>query len=675
MLEPVELNLYPSSFDCLSWSTDGDLAIALGEYVYVLIPQISPATDATSNAKWTSTKFRANLFTNKDWPMTFPQASATFSIGAEQSSSSVVDLSWSPAGLGRYNRPVLAVLTSNLILSLWELADGQSKWVRVMIVNHAAKGFFAATGGYDEQTLRRKQNVRSFCWGPLCAKSGGDDIGNRPFGLADTSLLAIGNDCNDLTLIRIRNDRIGPGWSAEVVSHNSLSPPTAPSPHTQKNTLFGMAMNSLYIISRISWSAWSYNQDEQGRPRYSSPLAVIYGTEVRVYLIHTRPEEGEDLAEGNELSSRLDLRLSEPVPLPEDEQFLQLRFKDRLHWVPHKGTDGGSFSLAAAFVGGYGVITFDGLLGPKPDSNLSLYQSMRAGNGGGMPDLQWENITGMTSIPDPQTATSTLHIVNQPSSFQSITLPIPHQLPPPNTTQATDLHHQIESFRSRFDLDHDLAGMSQATTWGLATCNGWLAACFTLHPTDMIEYITTAKEHATVVFAPPHQTIDGQVQVDLGFPWRVPGAITPETTHESRAAVLAFMLDEQHWPATAGPWDKKLLYAALCCVITCHPDHPRLLRLAKSTAQYLARETGLDLSREINTIEELEAHGGDLHGAHRRTIPPQPADLRMGAGGEVFEFCEVCGEGIEWYAAEEAQCAQGHVFGSVGFETLRDLWE
>ncbi|KAK2749096.1 hypothetical protein FQN55_003798 [Onygenales sp. PD_40] len=675
MLEPVELNLYPSSFDCLSWSTDGDLAIALGEYVYVLIPQISPATDATSNAKWTSTKFRANLFTNKDWPMTFPQASATFSIGAEQSSSNVVDLSWSPAGLGRYNRPVLAVLTSNLILSLWELADGQSKWVRVMIVNHAAKGFFAATGDYDEQILRRKQNVRSFCWGPLCAKSNGDDIGNRPFDLADTSLLAVGNDCDDLTLIRIRNDRTGPGWSAEVVSHNSLSPPTAPSPHTQTNTLFGMAMNSLYIISRISWSDWSYNQDEQGRLRYSSPLAVIYSAEVRVYLIHTRPEEGEDLAEGNELSSRLDLRLSEPVPLPEDEQFLQLRFKDRLHWVPHKGTDDGSFSLAAAFVGGYVVITFDGLLGPKPDSHLSLYQSMRAGNGGGMPDLQWENITGMTSIPDPQTATSTLHIVNQPSSFQSITLPIPHQLPPPNTTQATDLHHQIESFRSRFDLDHDLAGMSQATTWGLATCNGWLAACFTLHPTDMIEYITTAKEHATVVFAPPHQTIDGQAQVDLGFPWRVPGAITPETTHESRAAVLAFMLDEQHWPATAGPWDKKLLYAALCCVITCHPDHPRLLRLAKSTAQYLARETGLDLSGEINTIEELEAHGGDLHGVHRRTIPPQPADLRMGAGGEVFEFCEVCGEGIEWYAAEEAQCAQGHVFGSVGFETLRDLWE
>ena len=33
----VELSLLPSALNCLAWSQDGDLAIAAGENVYILV--------------------------------------------------------------------------------------------------------------------------------------------------------------------------------------------------------------------------------------------------------------------------------------------------------------------------------------------------------------------------------------------------------------------------------------------------------------------------------------------------------------------------------------------------------------------------------------------------------------------------------------------------------------
>ena len=37
MLNPVELRLFPSCQDCLAWSADGELAVAGGEYVHILV--------------------------------------------------------------------------------------------------------------------------------------------------------------------------------------------------------------------------------------------------------------------------------------------------------------------------------------------------------------------------------------------------------------------------------------------------------------------------------------------------------------------------------------------------------------------------------------------------------------------------------------------------------------
>jgi hypothetical protein len=37
MLDPVELSVFPSCTDAISWSSDGELAVAAGDYFQILV--------------------------------------------------------------------------------------------------------------------------------------------------------------------------------------------------------------------------------------------------------------------------------------------------------------------------------------------------------------------------------------------------------------------------------------------------------------------------------------------------------------------------------------------------------------------------------------------------------------------------------------------------------------
>lgn len=49
MLTPVELQLLPSCFEALSWSSDGELAVAAGEHVQILVRAINNYQPAVPN--------------------------------------------------------------------------------------------------------------------------------------------------------------------------------------------------------------------------------------------------------------------------------------------------------------------------------------------------------------------------------------------------------------------------------------------------------------------------------------------------------------------------------------------------------------------------------------------------------------------------------------------------
>ncbi|KAK5677636.1 hypothetical protein LTS12_029448, partial [Elasticomyces elasticus] len=65
-------------------------------------PTPRASQQAQDAGKWHISRFRANIFTSTEWPTLHPQDRGAFSIGAEQSLSTVVGLAWSPPGLARH---------------------------------------------------------------------------------------------------------------------------------------------------------------------------------------------------------------------------------------------------------------------------------------------------------------------------------------------------------------------------------------------------------------------------------------------------------------------------------------------------------------------------------------------------------------------------------------------
>ncbi|KAG5295467.1 zinc-finger of transcription factor IIIC complex domain-containing protein [Histoplasma capsulatum G186AR] len=702
MLDPVELKLFPSCFDCISWSPDGELAVALGEYVHVLIPRIkAPTSNRTtetpsgSNTQWTTTKFRANVFTNTEWPMIFPQPGNTFSLGEEQSSSHVVALAWSHHRLARYSRHVLAVLTSNLVLSLWELVDGYSKWMRTVVVNNALREAFGLSLRGKGSILYRKMHVRCFCWSP---KSDEDDHhedalhGHQAY--RDMSLLAVANDMNDITLIRVRNDRLRPDMNTrrqlwvEVISQNEIPAPHVAYPRMQPDSLLGQSVRSVPIISHITWGPARQSFDDQGNPRYSSPLAIIHATGVKAFLLHARFEDPGRAAEDSDTDAKLDLRLGEAIPISQEPQFESMSFHGPLRWIDHAGPKNPSSScLVVGYLGGYALISFDHLFTHKSagteqsTSTVSLYHALHADTVEDDRLLEWEPITAITSTEDTKSHTTVIHVTHFSSSLRSLPLQAiqVRDITACNNgrsdnAQTADLHRQMEGFRSRFDLDHDLGGMSLARIWGMTSHRGWIAACFTVHPSDMVEYVTTARQRSRIVFTPPHPK-EGE---SAELPWRIPPELTPQRMKAGRDKALSFILRDSHRDLLHDHWVKKLQYAAICCLITDQDpvDAPHLLEAAKSAAKWLSSTFSLDLSVELSCINEklksqIELPAGSAGGPETsKHLPGKTCDAQTGPGDDVFEYCDICGSGIDWYSAEESQCAEGHVFARCGLTFL-----
>ena len=197
--------------------------------------------------------------------------SENFSIGEEQSLSTVVALAWSPPGLAKHKRPTLAVLTSNHLLSLWASNSNmavRTSWERVLIVNHAIRKQLPATtssepkdDGEESFEPNRLQRLRCMAWAPLlvCNNAKVQDshhvahhvdpsertpnqenrsqkssrtqadltINDLPadFALAsDAQLLAAADDCGGIYIIQISSPSSyqSDSWGCEVLQYRSF---------------------------------------------------------------------------------------------------------------------------------------------------------------------------------------------------------------------------------------------------------------------------------------------------------------------------------------------------------------------------------------------------------------------------------------------------------------------
>lgn len=251
----------------------------------------------TAGGQWHFSRFRTNLFTASEWPVIYPQDRQTFSLGAEQSNSTIVGLKWSPPGLGRHRRCVLSVLTSNLMLSFYEPV-GLGKWTRVAIVNDALKSYFEPLVQEKGPKLR-KSTIRSFSWCPPI-KAPRSEKPSTPYSVPDAEtrwgvqLLAATNDDNEVILLRTQRSKPEPNSTSSYVlkllSITALGDLAGNYPMIHPGSVFSTALKSRIKASNLSCGPWLFQTSGTQQNTYSvtSNVAVLYGTKLRVVKLDVK---------------------------------------------------------------------------------------------------------------------------------------------------------------------------------------------------------------------------------------------------------------------------------------------------------------------------------------------------------------------------------------------------
>lgn len=265
-LDPIILNGWPSCSHCISWSSDGEIAVATGDFIHILTPKLPSKSGTQADPRviglrqWHSTRIRTNLFTQREWPYQEPADSHTFSIGEEQSLSMVVGLAWSPPGIGPHRRSVLAVLTSNHVLSLWESNGTIEDWSRVVVINQTLGDYFGWVDKPNQHVYRQKRRIQAFAWSSPCRipdVGPGNSFASR-WGIF---YMAVANDEEVVIMLRISKSNKGGHieWKVEATGQVELPSIPANGCNSCPGSLFHKAMMTKFPVSSLLWSVLKDN--------------------------------------------------------------------------------------------------------------------------------------------------------------------------------------------------------------------------------------------------------------------------------------------------------------------------------------------------------------------------------------------------------------------------------
>ncbi|KAL4940439.1 hypothetical protein BDV06DRAFT_19821 [Aspergillus oleicola] len=674
-MEPIELQVFPSSYNCLSWSEDGELALASGEWVHILTPKIPPKSDTNgtshlSSKDWHRTRFRANVFTINEWPIMFPQTRDHFSVGAEQSMSNVVELAWSPPGLTKYRRSVLAVLTTNMLLSIYALSSTSGKWTRVAVVNKSLEEYFreaieSDTLGErssnlfrrdleDKSPRLRRTNVRSFTWTPPFRVPVKDQKYPGPESRWGVPLLAVTNEYNEIVFLRVQMAKYegssGEALSIEAVATVCLPPVTGLDQVIRPGSLFASAVRSHVRTLSLASGPWLYETHAEGVNSAILNVAAIQGTKLRVVKLRValEPRTGEsDDEPPYKLASNAAENISVDTTRTDGNTLT-----GPIQWG-HEIV-GGSLSMAVGAVAGLALVdipehAYKGQDMGDTDTHVHYYPiTSDSANGiASFRSAHLERISGMTVGIDPESKTPILHFASA-GGYAATKALNSTDAPSPAPSNA-----QVEDLRDRFDIDRDLGGLAVSRVWGLASVQGLVAAVVTQHPGDIVEYRTNAEDRLAIIFS----TVNGQEVEFEHVSFLRQSSIGSNELKERLNVVLQYILGDR--TGTKDTLSPKVLYAAACCAIV-QSQNAELIGKAKEVLERLQASNRVDLTEEIAKCSEPGS-----------SIDAKSAEALEAHGG-IFEKCEVCDTGITWYSAQEAQCATGHVFGML-LQTCADM--
>ncbi len=219
--------------------------------MHILTPRSTVPTPEHTSTQWHTETLLVNQFRQDEWPHQDLAPLRDLSLGEEQSESFVVSLAWSPPGLGLHKRSVLAILTSNLVLSLWESNGMPGSWRRTHIVNPNPSESDAGSAGFK----RRSQRIRAFVWLPALKYPSTSKWG--------THWLLIVDDNNILTCLHVQKDNPPSSeWRMNTIYQRQLWTSERPGLDIQVSLLQNLLI-SQSPTAKITAGRWQMLKDEE----------------------------------------------------------------------------------------------------------------------------------------------------------------------------------------------------------------------------------------------------------------------------------------------------------------------------------------------------------------------------------------------------------------------------
>ncbi|KAF2807711.1 uncharacterized protein BDZ99DRAFT_420176 [Mytilinidion resinicola] len=483
----TELRFWPSPLGGLAWSQDCELAIAVNEMVQLLVSLSFKIFQQQPASPWHIVNLATSLWTSTELPLKYPAPFGTFSVGEEISASAVVSLEWSPPGISKHRRSALAVLTSNLVLSLWAPESSPkvpASWERRLIVNDCIEpylGNFDRNETYDNEEERMdkrrlRMRLRSFTWCSTNPDRGlSSNIGSRlhwgPY------ILAMSNDDNQVLFVSVESPYTSvssdQGWKATVIGHFSLGV-SEPVPYS--TAVFEDFIQQQRCVSHLAWSPWSH----RGDGRLDSVLSYASNDKLYARNIVLRIEDDSQ--------TRPDILVVDNETKYHD---ITLRYGGPLSWCPKVCDQHHMYLVAFSRLEVFSFTVSNCLAQDFKMSSTHLEQN-------------WDPISGVTfTFKSPQEVHMYYSYYMSTTQVPAVGLRLPiaddSKLPLPSW-QETERDTQ-----AYFSAANDLAGNAFTKVWGLALSplGDLFATLSTRHPSDMMEYLTVAEQSCTLTISNP----------------------------------------------------------------------------------------------------------------------------------------------------------------------------
>lgn len=268
----------------------------------------------------------------------YPQCWKHLSLGEEQSEGHFSALEWSPPGLAKHGRCLLAVLTSNHVLALYECVGRPeiiADWQRVYIVNHALQAHFRVDGAdiadYEASGKEKaRSRIRSFAWSQIIPSYSQPGFTGASSALSH-SYLAVSNDAGEVMLLQVTSphDILSPEtnrWHVSV-AHEFKAEPNIANMTPIASCLPRTVPDAKLFVDQLAWSPWS--EDASGN--ICSILSYTAQSRLQSRLVKANPAgDGMTLELGAILPRVVDETIAKPA--------------GPMRWVP-KANEGGDMYL------------------------------------------------------------------------------------------------------------------------------------------------------------------------------------------------------------------------------------------------------------------------------------------------------------------------------------------